>query len=189
MRAEIFNCFAHPYINSFVARMNLAVGQFDLHSHGLSCKGLRKILFYTPSVLEAPRSKFGTAGISLLNPGMFKSLCYGVPFDEIDKIYEIPPLSWGSAFFYYTQPVHICQHFLKFFLQAQQCLKEAILYLQAWWIVHPPSLFAALLLLCRASSLYQAACKLFSFVFIKNNDYKRQKPAYAGTACRETSDE
>ena len=130
MGAEIFNCFAHPYINSFVARMNLAVGQFDLHSYGLSCKGLRKILFYTPSVLEAPRSKFGTAGISLLNPGMFKSLCYGVPFDEIDKIYEIPPLSWGSAFFYYTQPVHICQHFLKFFLQAQQCLKEAILYLQ-----------------------------------------------------------
>lgn len=169
MGAEIFNCFAHPYINSFVARMNLAVGQFDLHSHGLSCKGLRKILFYTPSVLEAPRSKFGTAGISLLNPGMFKSLCYGVPFDEIDKIYEILPLSWGSAFFYYTQPVHICQHFLKFFLQAQQCLKEAILYLQAWWIVHPPSLFAALLLLCRASSLYQPACKAFSFIFIKNN--------------------
>ena len=88
MRAEIFNCFAHPYINSFVARMNLAVGQFDLHSYGLSCKGLRKILFYTPSVLEAPRSKFGTAGISLLNPGMFKSLCYGVPFDEIDKIID-----------------------------------------------------------------------------------------------------
>lgn len=178
MGAEIFNCFAHPYINSFVARMNLAVGQFDLHSHGLSCKGLRKILFYTPSVLEAPRSKFGTAGISLLNPGMFKSLCYGVPFDEIDKIYEIPPLSWGSAFFYYTLPVHICQHFLKFFLQAQQCLKEAILYLQAWWIVrlanisshfYPPSLFAALLLLCRASSLYQPACKAFSFIFIKNN--------------------
>ena len=93
MGAEIFNCFAHPYINSFVARMNLAVGQFDLHSYGLSCKGLRKILFYTPSVLEAPRSKFG-----------------------ID--FKIPPLSWGSAFFYYTQPVHICQHFLKFFLQA-----------------------------------------------------------------------
>ena len=64
------------------------------------------------------------------------------------------------------------------------------MYLQAWRIVHlahisshfyPPSLFAALLLLRRASSfLYQAACKLFSFIFIKNNDYKRQKPAYAG---------
>ena len=95
MGAEIFNCFAHPYINSFVARMNLAVGQFDLHSYGLSCKGLRKILFYTPSVLEAPRSKFGTAGTSLLNPGMFKSLCYGAPFNAI----EIPPISWGERFF------------------------------------------------------------------------------------------
>lgn len=164
MGAEIFNCFAHPYINSFVARMNLAVGQFDLHSHGLSCKGLRKILFYTPSVLEAPRSKFGTAGISLLNPGMFKSLCYGVPFDEIDKIYEIPPLSWGSAFFYYTQPVHICQHFLKFFLQAQQCLKEAILYLQAWWIVHPPSL-SPLCFFYASFFLIPAACKAFFVYF------------------------
>lgn len=138
MRAEIFNCFAHPYINSFVARMNLAVGQFDLHSHGLSCKGLRKILFYTPSVLEAPRSKFGTAGISLLNPGMFKSLCYGVPFDEIDKIYEIPPLSWGSAFFYYTQPVHICQHFLKFFF-ASAAMPEGGNFVFTSMVDRPPA--------------------------------------------------
>ena len=91
MGAEIFNCFAHPYINSFVARMNLAVGQFDLHSYGLSCKGLRKILFYTPSVLEAPRSKFG-----------------------ID--FKIPPLSWGSAFFLlYTTCSHLSALFKIFF--------------------------------------------------------------------------
>lgn len=82
---EVFNYFDHQYTNSFVERMNLTVRRFDLHSYGLSFKALRgKILFYTPRVLQEPRSNFGTTYVEMFY--IKKPLCFGVSFDEIDKV-------------------------------------------------------------------------------------------------------